>query len=85
MGSRLQIVFSPRPAASERGPGLRRDPLKRLKLFLVGLLFALLAIGVLIFVLVLGSIIAMFLWIALVAAIVIAGVILKVRRWRRRR
>lgn len=64
---RFQIVLSrtsgsEQPGTSSPAPG----PLGRLKLILGGILFAALAVGILILALVLGSIIAAILWVALV-------------------
>jgi hypothetical protein len=70
--SRFDIVQLRKPAPE---PGGAPGPLNRIKLILGGLLFAAVAIGVLIAALVLGSILVAVLWIGLV--VVVAAAIFK--------
>ena len=75
MKSQFQILVSG-PSGSQQGGASRPRIASRLKLVLGGLLFAAIAIGVLVIALVLGFLIAFVLWVVL--AIAIVGVILKV-------
>lgn len=67
---RFQIVISRQPSSGETGTAAPRGLLARLKLFLGGLLLAVMVVGVLIVALTIGFIIATVLLIALTVATV---------------
>ena len=69
MNRRVQIVLTG-PYSGQPGTSPVPGPLSRLKLILGGVLFAAVAVGILVIALILGSIIVAFLWIALVIATV---------------
>jgi hypothetical protein len=83
MNRHIQIVLSAKPGSNAPGAGGKMRPLDRLKLLLTGVLFATVAIAVLVAALLVGSVIAAALWIAIVVLAV--AVILKnaLRRARR--
>jgi len=72
MTHRVQIVLS-RSSGPEQpgGPSPTPGPLTRLKLILGGILFATIAVGMLILAFVVGSIIAAVLWVLLVVGAVV--------------
>jgi predicted lipid-binding transport protein (Tim44 family) len=80
---RFQIVLSRASRPEQPGsPSLVPGPLGRLKLIVVGILLAGLAVGVLVFVLLLGSIVAAILWVLLVIGTVVVILKTTLRRTR---
>ncbi len=71
----FKLAISNRPSVERGFESVRLSGLGRVKLFLGGLLFAAVAVAVLIVILIVGSILAAVIWTALVLAIV--GLILK--------
>jgi len=83
MKTQFQIVMSDRPASQEPSRASRPRIIRRLQLFFSGLLFAAIAIGMLIFAFVLGFVIVSVLWVALsvvMVALILMGTFRQVNK-----